>query len=133
MAGVLLITHYGLGQSFIECSRHFFGVEPANLATIAVDKDDDPDELLLYAQSLINHLDDGGGVLILTDMYGATPSNVACRLIKPGKVEALSGLNLPMLVRAICYSAQPLNVLVEKARTGAHDGILLISGGDSES
>ena len=64
MAGVLLITHYGLGQSFIECSRHFFGVEPANLATIAVDKDDDPDELLLYAQSLINHLDDGGGVLI---------------------------------------------------------------------
>lgn len=133
MAGVLLITHYGLGQSFVECTRHFFGVEPANLATIAVDKDDDPDELLLYAQSLIDHLDDGGGVLILTDMYGATPSNVACRLIKPGKVEALSGLNLPMLVRTICYSAQPLNILVEKARTGAHDGILLISGGDSES
>jgi PTS system ascorbate-specific IIA component len=76
---------------------------------------------------MIAELDQGDGVLIFTDMYGATPSNIACRVLDPGKVEGVSGVNLPMLVRAITYRNQPLPAVVGKAMSGGLEGVLHIT------
>jgi PTS system ascorbate-specific IIA component len=72
----------------------------------------------------VRQLDEGNGVLVLTDMLGATPSNIAARLAAPGRVAVVAGVNLPMLVRALTYRAQPLAVVVEKAISGGREGVL---------
>jgi phosphotransferase system HPr (HPr) family protein len=77
----------------------------------------------------VARLEQGDGVVVLTDMYGGTPSNIASRLIDPGKVEAVAGVSLPMLVRALSYSSQPLEIVVSKAITGGLEGVLYILPG----
>ncbi|MBV1774454.1 PTS sugar transporter subunit IIA [Burkholderiaceae bacterium DAT-1] len=124
MVGILLITHYGLGESYAECAAHVLGRPLPNLRHLAINRHDDPDEARRRAEALVNELDDGSGVVILTDIYGGTPANVAYKLIKPGKVEAVAGVNLPMLVRAICYSHEAIEVTVSKAVTGGLEGVM---------
>ena len=68
-------------------------------------------------------LDEGDGVLVLTDVYGATPGNIAARLLEPGKVEGIAGVNLPMLVRALTYRNEPLRTVVAKAMSGGVEGV----------
>lgn len=126
MVGILLVTHGDLGQSLIACAQHILQKELPNLAAMAVDKNDDPDIKLAQARALITQLDDGSGVLLMSDMYGGTPSNIAGRLIDAGKVEAIVGVSLPMLVRALCYSGQPLDCVVGKAITGGLEGVVQI-------
>ncbi|WP_148717219.1 PTS sugar transporter subunit IIA [Chitinolyticbacter meiyuanensis] len=126
MVGIILVTHVTLGEALISCAHHIMGRPLDNLAQLAVSKADDPDEILGRARAMIAELDDGSGVLLLTDIYGGTPSNVANRLIEPGKVEAVAGVNLPMLVRALTYSHQSLEVVVSKAITGGLEGVLYI-------
>lgn len=133
MVGVLIISHGDLGESLVACARHILGREPENLAVMAVDKAEDPDQKLLYAQKLVAQLDQGDGVVVLTDMYGGTPANIASRLITPGRVEAVAGVSLPMLVRALCYSSQPLEIVVSKAITGGLEGVLYIIPGDGNA
>ena len=89
---------------------------------------DDPEAILPVAEDLIRFLDQGAGVLVLTDIYGATPSNIASRILKPGKVEGIAGVNLPMLIRALTYREEPLGELLEKALTGATEGVLRMGG-----
>ena len=72
-------------------------------------------------------------MLLLTDIYDGTPSNVAGRLITPGRIEAVAGVNLPMLVRALTYCHQPLDVVVSKAITGGLEGVLYIIPGDGNA
>ena len=86
-----------------------------------------PHYVLPQARELLRQLDDGDGVLVLTDMYGATPSNVACRLLEPGKVEGVSGVSMPMLVRALTYCTSPIATVVEKALSGGCEGIIHIT------
>jgi PTS system ascorbate-specific IIA component len=81
----------------------------------------------------VARLEQGDGVVVLTDMYGGTPSNIASRLIDPGKVEAVAGVSLPMLVRALSYSSQPLEIVVSKAITGGLEGVLYILPGDGNA
>lgn len=126
MAGILIITHYGLGESLAECAAHILGRSTPNLRFLAVNKQDDPDAMVLRSVKLVAELDDGGGVLVLTDIFGGTPSNIAHRLIVPGRVEAVAGINVPMLVRALCYSQQDLSVVVSKAVTGGLEGVMYI-------
>lgn len=95
MVGVLIIAHGDLGRSLADCARHILGREPENLALMAVDKTDDPESKQAEAQLLVDRLDVGDGVVILTDMYGGTPSNIASRLIRPGRVEAVAGGESP--------------------------------------
>ena len=92
---------------------------------------DDPDALLPQAQDLIAHLDDGSGVLVLTDIYGATPANLVARLLVPGRIEALAGVNLPMLIRALTYRERDLATVIDKATSGGRDGVLRIPCTDS--
>lgn len=124
MVGIIIVTHYTMGEALIACAQHIMGRALPQLAQLAVSKSDDPEELVQRAQALIRELDDGTGVLLLTDIYGGTPSNIANRLIVPGKVEAVAGVNLPMLVRALTYGHQSLDIAVSKAITGGLEGVL---------
>jgi PTS system ascorbate-specific IIA component len=80
--------------------------------------------MLPQAVDLTRQLDEGDGVLVLTDIYGATPGNIALKLLQPGRVEGISGVNLPMLIRALTYREQGLAVVVEKALSGGTEGVV---------
>ena len=130
MVGILIITHGKLGASLAESAFHILGKTWDNLETLSVDKSDDPDLKLGVARSLVAGLNRGAGVLVLSDMLGGTPSNIANRLIHAGEIEAVAGVNLPMLVRALSYSLQSLDVVVSKAVTGGLEGVVYIIPGE---
>jgi len=122
--GVLIIAHGTLAESLIHCASHVLGRRPMRVRQLGVTIHDDPQAILPQAQDLVDHLDDGNGVLILTDMYGATPCNLAARLLRPGRVEGLAGVNLPMLIRALTYRDQPLEKMISKAISGGCEGVV---------
>lgn len=124
MVGVLLITHGTLGESLIHCASHVLGHRPPLLLQIGVTPHDDPQQILLQAVRLTKALDQGDGVLVLTDAYGASPSNIAAKLLSPGTIEGVAGVNLPMLVRALTYRNEPLTTVVTKAISGGVEGVV---------
>ena len=124
MIGILIVSHGAFGESLIHSASHVLGKRPLYLRQLGVTVHDDPDAILPVAQDLIRFLDQGQGVLVLTDMLGATPSNIATRLLVAGRVEGVSGVNLPMLIRALTYREEPLADLVEKALSGASEGVM---------
>ncbi len=124
MIGILIIAHGSLGENLKECAKHVIGNEPRQLAFLAVDNDDDPNELLPKAQALVAKLNEGDGVLVLSDMYGATPCNIVSKLLIPGEVEGVAGVNMPMIVRTMTYRHESLMALVEKAISGGREGVV---------
>jgi PTS system ascorbate-specific IIA component len=128
MIGILLITHAGLGESLIQCACHVLNRRPVQLAQLGVSPQDDPLDMLPIARRWLELVDSGEGVLILTDVFGATPSNVATKLIEPGKVEVVAGVSLPMLLRSLTYRERDMATLVAKAVSGGHEGVLRAKG-----
>ncbi len=126
MIGILLLTHGTLGESLIHTAIHVLNKRPPRVRQLGVTAQDDPLLLLPQAQSLIKELDSGSGVLVLTDMYGGTPSNVAAKLIVPGRIEAVAGVSLPMLIRALTYREKTLDVMTTKAISGGCEGVLRV-------
>ncbi|SFE72203.1 PTS sugar transporter subunit IIA [Nitrosomonas sp. Nm166] len=126
MIGILVLTHEDLGDHLIRCASHVVGMKPPQLIHLSVFPQDDPDIVLSRARALIKQLDGGDGVLILSDILGATPCNIASRLVQPGKVECVTGVNLPMLVRVLTYRNEPLSVVLEKGLSGGQDGVVHI-------
>lgn len=124
MVGILIIAHGALGETLIQCAWHVLGQRPARIASIIVAGRGDPEAILAQTQRVIPELDAGHGVLIMTDMCGGTPANVATRALVPGRVEAVSGINLPMLIRALTYRSQPLGEVLAKAVSGGQDGVM---------
>lgn len=124
MIGILIISHGAFGEALIHCASHVLGKRPLRVRQVGVTMHDDPDAMLPVAQDLVKQLDDGDGVLILSDMLGATPSNLATRLLQPGHIEGVSGVNLPMLIRALTYREEPLAIVVEKAISGGTAGVV---------
>ena len=124
MIGILLVSHGAFGESLIHCASHVLGKRPLYVRQLGVTVHDDPDEILPTAEDLIRFLDQGQGVLVMTDIYGATPSNIAMRLLKPGRVEGIAGVNLPMLIRALTYRDEPLEAVVAKALSGGSEGVV---------
>ncbi|MFA7521526.1 MAG: PTS fructose transporter subunit IIA [Halothiobacillaceae bacterium] len=122
--GILLICHNEIGAELIETATDMFEHLPIRLAHIDVRQDDDPIDLLNVARRRVAELDTGDGVLVMTDMYGSTPSNIAHRLRDRHAVQVLSGVNLPMLVRALNYPRLPLTEMTTKACSGGRDGII---------
>jgi PTS system ascorbate-specific IIA component len=122
--GVLIVAHDGLGQSLRDAVVHVLGAAPPQFDVLSVGPAEDPGALLSRARGLLRRVDTGEGVLVLCDLYGATPCNVASRLAQPGRVELVSGVNLPMLVRAFTYRREALATLVQKALSGGCDGML---------
>jgi PTS system ascorbate-specific IIA component len=126
MIGLLLITHGTLGESLIQTAMHVTNKRPPRLRQLGVSPHDDPLLLLPKARALVRDLDEGSGVLILTDMYGGSPSNIASKLVVPGKVEALAGVNLPMLIRALTYRDRTLDLMITKAVSGGCEGVMRV-------
>jgi len=124
MIGVLIVAHGAFGEALIHSASHVLGKRPLRLRQVGVTVHDDPEAMFSLAQGLVRELDDGGGVLVLTDIYGATPGNIALRLLDPGRVEGVSGVNLPMLVRALTYRDKGLQVMVQKTLSGGTEGVL---------
>ena len=124
MIGILIITHGSLGEGLIGCVSHVLGKQPPQLQCFAVGTNDDPSALLPKAQQIIKTLDTGQGVLVLSDMYGATPCNMVLKLLKPGQVEGVAGVNLPMLVRVLNYREAGIKKCLEKAVSGGRDGVV---------
>jgi len=124
MIGILVITHGTLGESLVHCASHVLNKRPPRLKQLGVTAQDDPLLLLPQARALVKELDDGSGVLIMTDMYGGTPSNMGEKLLIPGKVEGVAGGSLPMLIRALTYRDKTMDIMVTKAVSGGCEGVL---------
>jgi len=124
MIGILIVSHGAFGESLIHSASHVLGKRPLFLRQVGVTVHDDPDAILPVVEDLIRFLDQGQGVLVLTDIYGATPANIATRVLKPGRVEGIAGVNLPMLIRALTYREEPLDSVLAKALEGATEGVL---------
>jgi PTS system ascorbate-specific IIA component len=104
------------------------GQRPRGLATIDFIGHADPDERQKALQSRLAELDKGDGILVLTDVYGATPSNTLCRLLEPAHIEGVSGVNLPMLLKALNYrDTLALPQLIERIVEGGRNSINHIS------
>ncbi len=127
MIGILLVTHNGLGDSFADCVRHVLGEVPRNLKVLTVLAGDDPQLKLAEGQALIKQLDTGGGVLILADIFGATPSNIARQLCHAERVTGVAGVNLPMLLRVSCSPGKTLPELAQIAIDGGRECIVRMS------
>jgi PTS system ascorbate-specific IIA component len=124
MIGILIIAHGSLGESLLDCAKHVLGKEPQQMAYLAVKNNDDLSTVLPKAKEMVAQLNTGSGVLVLSDMYGATPCNTVGKLLKPGIIEGVAGVNLPMLVRTLNYRDIPLLELVEKALSGGREGVV---------
>ena len=126
MIGILIIAHGDLGRSFVQCAGHILGNRPSELMHLSISAGDDPDVILARALNLVGQLDSGNGVLVLSDICGATPCNIGRRLVRHGRVECLAGVNMPMLMRALTYRHEPLAVASEKALAGGKEGVIRI-------
>ncbi|MEP6483544.1 MAG: PTS fructose IIA subunit family protein [Rudaea sp.] len=122
--GILLLTHETMGASLIATAHHILGRISLPLDTLAVPPGSEIDIALSDTAARVRALDRGEGVLVLTDVYGATPSNVAEKLNSLGlDVRRVSGLNLPMLLRVLNYPEQSLSELAQTAASGGRTGI----------
>ena len=127
MIGVLILSHGATGADLLATAAHMTGAAPPHAAALGVARDADPEAVLLQARELLAQLDDGSGVLVLTDMFGATPGNIAVQLLADGRVEGVAGLSLPMLVRALSGREGTLAATVQRALSGGAEGVLYMN------
>ena len=129
MIGLLLVTHGEIGTALVESATQILGAAPAQVAKLSVWRQDDPDDLVLRAREMLGAVDAGDGVLVLTDIFGATPGNVVSRLLQDGRVEGVSGVSLPMLLRVLAArngggSRLTLAAAVQRALSGGAEGVV---------
>ncbi|MCW8827914.1 MAG: PTS fructose transporter subunit IIA [Gammaproteobacteria bacterium] len=122
---LLIIAHAPLGRAVLDVALNTLGQNPIKAEVLDIVRDTEPDISKIQAQRLVEELDEGDGVLVLTDIYGSTPSNIACALLEKENVRIVTGINLPMLFRVMNYAQLDLDGLTEKAVSGGHDGIML--------
>lgn len=123
--GILLITHPGIGASVLTVAATLLRQLPLKAEAFEVPFDADLDALLPQASAALRRVDAGDGVLVLTDLYGASPSNLAGRLARLGTpIRRVSALSLPMLLRVMNYSEQGLDELPATAAAGARNGVI---------
>ena len=135
MTGLVVIAHAPLASALGHCVEHVYSCEPGvtrrEVRLLDVEAGEPFEESVARAQVLVREVDTGHGVLVLTDAFGATPGNIATRLAEPGRVAVVSGVNLPMLLRAVCYRSGPLSDLVTKAMVGGEQGIVQVGSSTS--
>ena len=123
--GILLVTHPGIGSALVEVSTRLLRQLPLKTEAFEVPFDADPDDLLPLASAALRRVDGGQGVLVLTDLYGATPSNLAAKLARIGTpVKRVSALSLPMLLRVMNYAEMDLDEIPNVAGAGARNGVI---------
>ena len=124
MIGILILSHGATGADMLAAAAQMLGAQPQRVAALGVARDEDPEAVLARARDLAARVDDGSGVLVLADMFGATPCNIATRLLADGRIEGVSGLSLPMLVRALSGRDTTLATAVKRALSGGTEGVL---------
>ena len=123
---ILIIAHAPLAHALHECALHVLADSASDVLTLDVQPDAPPDATLSVARHLL-YPDSERPTLVLTDVLGATPCNVAQRLVQGRNARLVTGVNLPMLLRAICYSAEPLDALTERALVGGAQGVMQLN------
>jgi len=123
MIGVLLLGQREIGEALVVAAEHVLGAQPLQLEVLPLEHDREPDHLRRLIEQRLARLDDGHGVLILADIYGASHTNVACQLLQKNRVELVAGVNLPMLLRVLNYRQLPLAEVVRKALSGGTEGV----------
>ncbi|MBE2258984.1 MAG: PTS fructose transporter subunit IIA [Rhodobacteraceae bacterium] len=124
MIGIFLITHGCFGESLVQNVCNVLNKRPPLIGQLGVSWQDDPLDLLPLARQRLQEVDGGSGVLVMTDIFGATPANLSLKLLEPGRVEGVSGLSLPMLLRALTYREKGMATMLDKAVSGARDGVM---------
>jgi len=124
MIGVLIVTHGEIGTALLASANQILGGRQDQVMTLSVWRQDDPDDLVLRARELLDQIDAGDGVLVLTDIFGATPGNVASRLLDDGHIEGVSGVSLPMLLRVLTGRNGSLPAAVKRALSGGNEGVV---------
>jgi mannose PTS system EIIA component len=131
MVQTLILTHGNLAEALVDTACNIVG-ELRHVQCLSLDWNEPREELLARLDSVISALDEGDGVLILTDLYGDTPSNLALGLIRPGRVEVVTGVNLPMVLRLCCLGQQSLGVadlarwIQAKGQQGIRHGVPIV-------
>ena len=123
MVGLLIITHNNVGGALFDAAISVLGQCPLPHEILPVSQNSDPEERLKKAHASIEKLHQGDGVLVVTDMFGSTPSNIATKLAAEN-VTIITGLNLPMLIRIMNYPNLPLEKLANKAVSGGQTGVI---------
>ncbi len=123
--GVLLVTHGKLGHHLLETMQDMIGAPPLSVDVLEVRRVQATDVLLLQGRRMIERLDSGAGVLLLTDAYGSTPSNIASRLSEAPNTELVAGINLPMLVKIFNYPQLDLAAMCRAAVEGGQRGVAI--------
>jgi PTS system ascorbate-specific IIA component len=124
MIGILLITHGSYGEALLQNVCHVLNKRPPQVMQLGLTSQDDPLDILPMAREILALVDKGDGVLILTDIFGASPANLALKLLERGRIEGLTGVNMPMLLRALTYRDKGMKTLLVRARDGGRDGII---------
>ena len=124
MIGILIVSHGDIGTSLLTSASQILGGEQKQVATLSVWRADEVDDLVLRARELMESLDSGDGVLVLTDIFGATPGNVVSRLLEDGRIEGVSGASLPMLLRVLTGRNGSLSAAVKRALSGGAEGVV---------
>jgi len=130
MNAILIIAHAPLAHALRQCALHVFPDCGGELAAIDVQPNLPPEETLATARIAMEQLTRGekvSGVLVLTDIFGATPSNVAQKLVDGVKSRLITGVNLPMLLRSVSYRKEPLQALVSRAVVGGTQGVMQVA------
>ena len=129
MIGIVIVTHQALGRAYTGLAGHFFPEIPAHIRLLGVEPDEDHEDVIARLQRELADTAAPHGTLVLADIFGATPCNAARRLVVPQKVAILTGLNAPMLVKAVQYSAaaEDLAAFTEAVREAAVGGIIALT------
>jgi len=122
--GILIVSHNQIGSELINTTRQMLSCCPLPTKVISIGTADAPEQIRLQFDEDLKGLDQGNGILILTDMFGSTPSNIACAVSDRDDICIVSGLNLPMLVRVLNYPGLNLKELEDKAISGGQEGIV---------
>ena len=124
MIGILLITYQGIGSSLLNAAKHIVGTPPESTRVIDIANTMTPEDISALIKEELNLLNSSDGILILVDLYGATHTNIACKYTHPDKIELISGLNLPMLLRVLNYRMYPIQEIVKKISSCSSDKII---------
>ena len=124
MIGVLVVTHGSIGEALVTSATQIMRHKPQQVATLSVWRQDDTDDLFQRERELLDGLDSGDGVLVLTDIFGATPGNVVSRLLEDGRIEGVSGASLPMLLRVLTGRNGSLKEAIQRALSGGAEGVV---------
>lgn len=124
MIHLIILAQGGMAAGLVDAIEHVLGKRPPALDIQPIDYHESQESLAKKLAARLETLRAAPGVLILADVYGSSHTNAACGLLQPGKVELVSGVNVPMLLRVLSYRQLPLEELIRKALSGGTEGIV---------